>query len=60
MEDRDTTETLTERIERRFEIRETAKDWCDAEIKMLGYPVYQVKTADISPTGAGIVVKEDS
>jgi len=32
----------------------------NAEIKMLGYPVYQVKIADISPTGAGIVVKEDS
>jgi hypothetical protein len=60
MEDPHDTEQLTEPTERRSEIREPAKDDYNAEIKMLGYPVYQVKIADISPTGAGIVVKEDS
>jgi hypothetical protein len=60
MEDPHDTEPLTEPAERRSEIREPAKDDYNTEIKMLGYPVYQVKIADISPTGAGIVVKEDS
>jgi hypothetical protein len=51
---------LTELPERRSETREPAKVDYNAEIKMLGYPVYQVKIADISLTGAAIVVKEDS
>ena len=54
------TKPLTKPAESRSETWETAKDDYDAEIKMLGYPVYQVKLADISPTGAAIVVKEDS
>ena len=60
MENSDDTESLTQPLERRSEIRDPAKEDYNAEIKMLGYPVYQVKIADISPTGAGIVVKEDS
>ena len=60
MKSSDVPEPLTEASERRSESRERPKDCFDAEIKMLGYPVYQVKIADISPTGAGIVVKEDS
>jgi PilZ domain len=60
MEDPHGTEPLTEPPERRSETRDPAKEDYNAEIKMLGYPVYQVKIADISPTGAGIVVKEDS
>jgi hypothetical protein len=51
---------LNEPRERRSETREPAKEDYNAEIKMLGYPVYQIKMADISPTGAAIVVKEDS
>jgi len=60
MEDSDDTEPLTEPPERRSETREPAKDCYNAEIKMLGYPVYQLKIADISPTGVRIVVREDS
>jgi hypothetical protein len=60
MENSDDTEPLTEPTDRRFETREPAKDDYNAEIKMLGYPVYQVKIADISPNGSAIVVKEDS
>ena len=60
MEDPDDTESLTEPPERRSENREPAKEDYNAEIKMLGYPVYQVKIADVSPAGAGIVVKADS
>ena len=60
MKSSDVPEPLTEASERRSESRERPKDCFDAEIKMLGYPVYQVKIADISPTGASIVVKDDS
>ena len=60
MKSSDVTEPLTEPPERRSETREPAKEGYNAEIKMLGYPIYQVKIADISPTGARIVVKEDS
>jgi hypothetical protein len=60
MKDSDDTEPLIEPPERRCETREPAKDDYNAEIKMLGHPVYQIKIADISPTGAGIVVKEDT
>jgi PilZ domain len=60
MKSSDVTDPLTNPQERRSETRERPKDCFDAEIKMLGYPVYQVKIADISPTGVGIVVKEDS
>ena len=60
MKSSDITEPLTEPPERRSETRDQAKEDYNAEIKMLGYPVYQVKIADVSPTGAGIVVKEDS
>jgi hypothetical protein len=60
MKSSDVTDPLTEPPEKRSETREPAKEYFNAEIKMLGYPVYQVKIADISPTGAGIVVKEDS
>jgi hypothetical protein len=60
MEDPNDTEPMTEPPERRSETREPAKEDYNAEIKMLGYPVYQVKIADISPAGAGIVVKADS
>jgi len=54
------TEPLTGPPERGSEARDPAKEDYNAEIKMLGHPVYQVKIADISSTGAGIVVKEDS
>jgi hypothetical protein len=54
------TESLTEPPERRSETREPAKDDYNAEIKMLGHPIYQVKIANISQTGAGILVREDS
>jgi hypothetical protein len=60
MEDPHDAELLTEPPDRRSETRDPAKEDYNAEIKMLGYPVYQVKIADISPTGAGIVVKADS
>ena len=60
MEDPNDTEPLMRPGERRSETRDPAEDDHNAEINMLGYPVYQVKIADISPTGAGIVVKEDS
>ena len=60
MKNSDATEPLGETAERRSETREPGKEDYNAEIKMLGYPVYQVKIADISLTGAGIVVKADS
>jgi len=60
MRNSDVPEPLTNRSERRSESREPAKDCFNAEIKMLGFPIYQVKLTDISPTGAGIVVREDS
>jgi len=60
MEDPIDTDSLTQPPERRSQTREAAKEDYNAEIKMLGYPVYQVKIADISSTGAGIVVKADS
>jgi len=60
MKSLDGTELLIDLPERRSETREPAKDDYNAEIKMLGYPIYQVKIADISSTGASIVVKEDS
>jgi len=60
MKSSDVTEPLAKFPERRSESRKRPKDWFNAEIKMLGYPIYQVKIANISPTGAGIIVKEDS
>ena len=60
MKSLDDTAPLTEPVERRSETRAPAKEDYNAEIKLLGYPVYQIKIADISPSGAAIVVKEDS
>ena len=30
------------------------------EIKLIGEPIYQFRVQDVSPTGAGILIKEDS
>jgi hypothetical protein len=54
------TEPLTQPPESRPEKREPAKETYNAEIKLLGCPVYQVKIADTAWTGSATVVNDDS
>ncbi len=56
----DVTDPSIQLPERRFEAREPAKACYNAEIKIVGYPIYQVKLADVSQTGAGLLVNEGS
>ena len=60
MKNSDAPGPLTTRSERRSKTRQRHEDCYNAEIKILGYPIYQVKIANISPIGAGILVKEAS
>ena len=60
MKNSDVPEPVTDPSERRSEIRKPPEGCYNAEIKILGYPVYQVKMANISPKGASILVKEGS
>ena len=47
-------------MEKRSAARSLATGSHGAEIKLTGVPLYQFKLKDISPDGAGILVKDDS
>jgi hypothetical protein len=46
--------------EKRLEVRRKAKRHYNAEIRLVGVPVYEVKLKDLSSKGSCILVKEDS
>jgi hypothetical protein len=49
-----------QQIERRTEPRSTRLPSHRVEIKFPSVPVYQLKVRDVSPNGAGIIVRADS
>ena len=46
--------------EKRSEVRQKAKFYHHAEIRLVGVPVYEVKIKDLSSKGVSIVVKKNS
>ena len=46
--------------EQRIERRQTDLSNCRVEIKLVGRPFYQFKLRDVSSSGAGILVKDNS
>ena len=47
-------------VDKRSEPRSTKLRSYRVEIKFIGMPVYQFKVRDVSATGAGVIVREDS
>jgi hypothetical protein len=60
MEDARTVAKATDRFERRREKRNHALSEPMVELKFPGLPTYQLKLKEISPRGAGIIVRPDS
>ena len=46
--------------EKRSEVRQQAKRFYHAEIRLVGVPVYEVKLKNVSTKGSCVLVKEDS
>jgi hypothetical protein len=60
MEDARTAKKLTDQAERRREERNYALSEPMIELKFPNLPTYQLKLNEISPRGAGLIVRSDS